>query len=463
MSRKLPGFFWAIAAVMMVARGDLPAADGRRPNILLLLTDQQYGRALGAFQPARDLRTPNLDRLVATGANFTRAYAANPRCVPSRSSLLTGHFPHETGVQENDGAEAPPLTQPLLGKYFSDAGYATAYFGKFHLSVEDNAQRGFAVMAHLGSIGQDAAATDDAIRFLREPHGRPFFLTVSFCNPHNICEYARREALPDGELPAPPDLAACPPAPANPELPAGECDTMVEQKALRAGIADYRYLEAYSADDWRRYRWAYFRMIEKVDAQLGRILAALHDADPGGNTLVVFTSDHGECAGAHGFGEKVVFYEESVLVPFVLNWPEHVQPGPRTALVNTGIDLLPTLCDLAGIPRPEGLPGRSLRTLAPGAPPANWRSFVVAENLQEAGAARVHGRMVRTERFKYCVYDRGERRESLFDELADPLEKTNLAYDSAYRSQIDRCRSHLREHAGSFRDATALALLANLP
>ncbi|HVZ63773.1 MAG TPA: sulfatase-like hydrolase/transferase [Lacunisphaera sp.] len=448
---------------MIVARGDLRAADGPRPNIVLLITDQQYGRALGAFLPARELQTPNLDRLTATGANFTRAYAANPRCVPSRSSLFTGHYPHETRVQENDGAEARGFTQPLLGRYFSDAGYATAYFGKFHLPVEDATQRGFQQMAHLGSIGQDAAATADAVRFLREPHARPFFLTVSFCNPHNICEYARREALPDGEVPAPPNLAACPPAPGNPDLPVGECDTMIEQKALRAAIADYRYLEAYSADDWRRYRWAYYRMIEKVDAQVGLILAALRDADPGGNTLVVFTSDHGECGGAHGFGEKVVFYEESVRVPFVLTWPEHIQPGQRTALVNTGIDLLPTLCDFAGIPRPAGLSGHSVRTLAPGAAPADWRNFVVAENLQEAGAARVHGRMVRTDRFKYCVYDRGQRRESLFDEIADSLEKTNLAYDPTYRAQVELSRSYLREHAGLYGDATALALLANLP
>jgi arylsulfatase A-like enzyme len=459
MSRKLPGFVRvALAALALAPAGALAAADGR-PNIVVIITDQQFGRASGTFLSAAEIRTPNMDRLAATGATFTRAYAANPRCAPSRSSLLTGRFPHETGVQENEGPESKPFAYPLLGKYFADAGYATAYFGKFHVPVDDPAQRGFQAMAHLRSIGEDAAATDDAVRFLGERRSQPFFLTLSFCNPHNICEYARKEPLPDGELPPPPDVAACPPAPLNPELPAGECDAMIEQKALRAGIADYRYLESYTPDDWRRYRWAYYRLIEKVDAQIGQVLAALRATPAGNNTLVVFTSDHGECAGAHGFGEKVVFYEESVLVPFVLNWPGHVAPATRAALVNTGVDLLPTLCDFAGIPPPPDLPGRSVRALTSGTEPAGWRKFIVSENLQEAGPARVHGRMVRTDRFKYCVYDRGERRESLFDEVADPLEKTNLAYDPAHRGNVEQCRALLREHAELHGDATALALL----
>jgi arylsulfatase A-like enzyme len=461
MSRKLPALARvALAAVALAAAGSLAAAGGR-PNIVLIITDQQFGRAFGAFLPAREIRTPNMDRLAATGATFTRAFAANPRCAPSRSSIFTGHFPHETGVQENEGAEARPFAYPLLGKYFADAGYDTGYFGKFHIPVEDAAQRGFRTMAHLRSVGQDAAAADDAVRFIAEQRTQPFFLTVSFCNPHNICEYARQEALPDGDLPAPPDVAAWPPAPPNPDLPAGECDPMVEQKTLRAGVADYRYLEAYTPDDWRRYRWAYYRLIEKVDAQIGLVLAALRAAHLEGDTLVVFTSDHGECAGAHGFGEKVVFYEESVLVPFVLNWPGHVEPGRRPAFVNTGIDLFPTLCEFAGISPPADLPGRSVRVLTHGSEPADWRKFIVSENLQEAGPARVNGRMVRTDRFKYCVYDRGTRRESLFDEAADSLETVNLAADPAHRRDLEQCRALLREHAELYRDSTALALLAN--
>jgi choline-sulfatase len=347
----------------------------------------------------------------------------------------------------------------LLGKYFSDAGYETAYFGKFHVPVTDAAQRGFATMAHLRSTGMDEEATADAIRFLGAPHGRPFLLTVSYCNPHNICEYARADPLPDGALPPPPPPENCPPPPPNPGLPADECDTMVEQKALRAGIADYRLLEKYTLDDWRRYRWAYYRLIEKVDAQIGRVLAALRAGQGGENTLIIFTSDHGECAGAHGFGEKVVFYEESVLVPFVLAWSGHIEPGRRAALVNTGVDLLPTLCDFAGIPPPPGLPGRSVRVLTSGPEPADWRRCVVSENLQEAGDARVAGRMVRTDRFKYCLYDRGARRESLFDEVDDPLETRNLASEPRHRDDVAQARSLLRAHGRQYGDAAALALL----
>src|SRR6185436_8764125 len=109
----------------------------------------------------------------------------------------------------------------------------------------------------------------------------------------------------------------------------------------------------------------YYRMIEKVDGQIGRVLGALDALGPAGrNTLVVFTSDHGECAGAHGFSEKVVFYEESVRVPLILAWPGRIASGRREQLVNTGVDLLPTLLDFAGLAAVPGLPGRSLRPLA---------------------------------------------------------------------------------------------------
>lgn len=431
----------------------------RPPNVLLIITDQQYGRAFGSFLPPGEISTPNMDRLAAIGMTFTRAYASNPRCMPSRSSMFSGRHPHETQVQENNGYPENAFSYPLLGRYFSDAGYDTAYFGKFHIPVSDEAQRGFKTTAHLRSTGMDRNVTKDAVRYLGSRGGQPFFLTVSFCNPHNICEYARAEPLPDGSLPPPPALADCPPPPRNPNLPRDECDTMVEQKALRAGIPDYRLLEKYTAADWQRYRWAYYRLIEKVDAQLGEILAALQAANAEKDTLIVFTSDHGECAGAHGFGEKVVFYEESVLVPFVLTWPGHVERRQNAAFVNTGIDLLPTLCDFARIPVPAGLPGRSVRPLTHGAAPADWPSHVVVENVQEAGAARIDGRMVRTAEFKYCIFNRGVRCESLFDEVNDPFETTNLAYLPQHQSHVQQARQLLREHGHRHADTVALACL----
>lgn len=246
----------------------------------------------------------------------------------------------------------------------------------------------------------------------------------------------------------------------NLALPRHECDTLVEQKALRATLPEYAVLEKYSPDDWRRYRWAYYRMIEKVDAYLGRVLDALHAADP--NAVVVFTSDHGECAGAHGFSEKVVFYEESVRVPFVLTWPGHITAGRSAAFVNTGTDLMPTLLDLCGLPAATGLPGRSVRPVTAGVTPADWPDHVVSENLMRAGDTPINGRMIRTAQFKYCIYDRGTSRESLFDEIKDPLEQTNLAADLAYAQPLGHCRERLRAHARRYHDTVAEACLSRL-
>jgi arylsulfatase A-like enzyme len=450
---------WRWAAFAFLATAASTAAAGRPPKGVGFINVQHQGGAIAALRGERDLRTPNLDRLAARGITFTRAYAANPRCAPSRSSLFTGYYPHQTGVQENDPPTPYPFTYPLLGRYFTDAGYRTAYFGKLHIPVPEGAQRGFERMAHLRSIGQDEDATRDAVAFLRASRD-PFLLVVSYCNPHNICEFGRNEPLPDGPIGALPAVPACPPAVPNPDLPRSEADAMVEQRALRATEPDYRVLEKYTPDDWRRYRWAYFRMIEKVDAQIGRVLDALRAAGEENNTLIVFTSDHGETAGAHGFSEKVVFYEESVRVPLMLSWPREIPPARSANLVNTGIDLAPTLLDFGGIAGPSSLPGRSLRPLAAGRSSGSWRDYVVSENLMMAGKTPVNGRMVRTARYKYCVYDRGARRESLFDERDDPLEKVNLAGDPAHAAELHAARALLAEHARQTHDTVAEACLA---
>ena len=446
---------WLVIALVLAL--DVVAAE-RRPNVLLVLTDQHQADALGALGRA-GLSTPHLDGLVHLGTAFTRAYVANPRCVPSRSSLFSGHFPHQTGIQENDPELPGGFRTPLLGRHFADAGYATGYFGKFHIPVADSQQAGFAQMAHLRSSGQDEAATKAAAAFLAGVR-EPFLLVVSYCNPHNICEFGRDEPLPDGPIGRPAALADCPPPVPNPDLPADEADAIVEQRRLRATLAEYRLLEKYSADDWRRYRWAYHRMIEKVDAHIGRVLEALRASGYGGNTLIAFTSDHGETAGAHGFSEKVVFYEESVRVPLILSWPGVIVPGRRDELVNTGIDVLPTLLDFAGVPAPPRLPGRSLRPLTTSAARADWRTYIVSQNLMLARQTRVNGRMVRAARFKYCVYDRGTLRESLFDLVNDPLEMRNLVREPTWTAELARARAMLAEHAREQRDTVAAAILS---
>jgi arylsulfatase A-like enzyme len=223
----------------------------------------------------------------------------------------------------------------------------------------------------------------------------------------------------------------------------------------------------FSATDWRKQRWGYYRMIEKVDAEIGKVLAALHDAGLENNTLVVFTSDHGECAGAHGFNQKTVLYEESARVPLIVSFPGKIKQGAADPLVNTGIDLLPTMLDFAGLEIPKQFPGRSLRSLASGQPVADWREYVVVENdLDQAGIIdgvkpRMSGRMVRTERYKYCVYSHGNQRESLVDLQTDPGEMVNLATDPAHRKTLLQHRALLTQFGEEHHDPLIAELLAD--
>ena len=445
-----------------------------RPNLLFIMTDQQFAEAMSCRMGDRWVRTPAMDGLAARGMLFSRAYSANPLCMPSRNSIFTGRYPHQTGVTRNDPPSGgrSPADFKQLGAYFHDAGYAAGYSGKWHLTVsaKNTAAHGFEMLKGLGD-NTDAQVTDGALRFLARNKEKPFLLVASYLNPHNICEWARRlsgrkQALSCGEIGEPPAADLLPPPPANLELPAGEPDGMtLIRRAYQVPNGPFPVSE-YTSDDWRRHRWGYYRMIEKVDGEIGRLLAAVRAAGLESNTVVVFTSDHGECAGAHRFNQKTVLYEESARVPLIVSWPGHTPAGTCDRLINTGVDILPTLLQAAGLPVPAELPGLSLWPLALGGSASAWRDHVVVENdMCQTGQVdgfkpEMQGRMVRTDRFKYCLYSHGERRESLVDLQADPQEMKNLAADPAHRDELLRHRQLLAEFARSQQDAQAESMLA---
>jgi choline-sulfatase len=195
-----------LSVCALAATGLLHAAS--RPNVLVILTDEQFAEALSCRQGDRYLRTPQMDSLAARGVSFTRAYVANPLCVPSRTALLTGRYPHETGVQTNEVAPFDTATFPTVGTYFQRAGYDTGYVGKWHLNVpaENSSASGFNYAANLirNTKGGDVGTPPAAAEFLQRKRNQPFLLFVSFLNPHNICEWARNEKLPDGDIGPPP-------------------------------------------------------------------------------------------------------------------------------------------------------------------------------------------------------------------------------------------------------------------
>jgi choline-sulfatase len=453
-----------LAVLLLLPLPTLPAA-GQRPNIVFIIVDQLLADAMSCRMGTQFLHTPAMDGLAKSGQSFTRAYSANPLCMPSRNSMFTGRYPHETKVTQNASVKLDPAEFVNLGDYFNQAGYRTAYFGKRHLCF--NVDKSFQVAGSEPTKGNHdiqtlAAATD----FISKKPEQPFLLVVSFINPHNVCELARGENLPDGAIGEAPAQELCPPAPANLAPQQNEPDTMtIMRKAYQA--SPLFPVGNFTRKNWRELRWGYYRLIEKVDAQIGTLLAALHNAGLDDNTVIVFTSDHGECVGAHGFNQKTVLYEESARVPLIISYPGRTQSGTCDKLVNTGIDLLPTMLDFAGLPVPDKLTGRSLRPLALGETVTAWRDYVVVENDMEQGRstgdfeAVAQGRMIRTERYKYCVYDHGQHRESLVDLQADPGETRNLAGNPEYHQILFDFRDLLASFAKEYNDSLAASMVAD--
>ncbi len=429
------------------------------------MTDQQSADALSCRMGDRWLKTPALDALAARGTFFSRAYAANPLCMPARASIFTGRYPHETGVTDNTKATLDPTEFVNMGTYLQRAGYRTAYFGKWHLAYVEKATatHGWETLStgHL-----DAENADLAVQFLAKKQDRPFALMVSFLNPHNVCQLARDQELDNGAIGEPPPVALRPPPPANLAPPRNEPDSMIR---MRAGYhANPMFpVGGFSPERWQTLRWGYYRLIEKVDAEIGRVLAALHRAGLEDNTLVIFCADHGECAGAHGLNQKTVFYEESARVPMIVSLPGQRVARVSDRFVNVGLDVLPTMLELAGAKIPSKLRGLSLRAPAAGEAVPAWRDHVVVENnMSQAGVVgdsvpMTEGRMIRTDRYKYCVYAYGEHRESLVDLQKDPGEMTDLARDPAYRDVVLEYRERLRQAAHENGDALVATILAD--
>lgn len=360
---------------------DSAEASERRPNIVLIMTDTQGANIVGCYGRP-ELRTPNIDRLAAEGVQFTRAHTTCPVCSPARAALFTGLHANVNGIWANH----LPLgdTCKNLGRRFRDNGYQTAYMGKWHLSGHDYFDTGICPdgwddaywydgKRYLDNLSDEEIAlwrtglqniddlrrhritapftwahrvSDRAIRFL-EANGSadaPFLLTVSYDEPHGPY--------------------TCPPEFVEPFL-------------------NYRYDIGASADDdlagkpahhrlWRDHmRGAaaktapgamamYFGCNSFVDAEIGRVLDAVQRHAPG-NTIVVYTSDHGDLMGAHTmWGKGPCMYEEITRIPFIVRLPDGRRSGVRDNALVTHIDLLPTFLEAAGLPVPPALPGRSL-------------------------------------------------------------------------------------------------------
>ncbi|WP_342991110.1 MULTISPECIES: sulfatase family protein [Bacteroides] len=411
-----------------------------RPNILYIMTDQQTATAMSCAGN-KNLQTPNMDKLAQRGVRFANAYCALPLSGPSRASMFTGHTPGEVGLQENGTPMPDSLRNNTLGSLVKQAGYTTAYAGKWHVhtnSLPDKHAFGFEKIHEHNDLGLAEAC----VKFLRRKHRNPFFLVASFDNPHNICEYARKQPMPYATVKEP-AIEECPNLPANHLVTPYDASVIAYEKNL---IFRHYPTRDYTSDDWRRYLNAYYRLVEHVDREIGKIVDEIDRQNLWKNTVIIFTSDHGDGAAAHQWNQKTVLYEEVINVPFIVCLPGGKHAGKvLPQLINNGIDLMPSICDWAGAKLPQGRQGISFRSIAEsGNTQLKHQAYVVTETAFHQGGG-TQGWAVRTERYKYVLYEAGKNREMLYDMQTDRGEMSNLAIESRYKEILETHRQILRE------------------
>ena len=365
------------------------------PNLLFLFTDEQRADTMAAYGNRR-IQTPNLNKLAAESVVVEQAYVTQPVCTPSRSSIMTGLWPHTNGCTENNVPLSPDT--PCLPEMVQ-ADYASAYHGKWHLGDEIFAQHGFDEWRAIEDgyvgyyrAGRDRAARSDyhhsligrgltpangsafgrgeatrlpeeygkpaflareASRFIRENKGRPFILYVNFLEPHMPFFGPRDDQHDPAEVTLPANFD-------NPPTDAQPIKARAIQRLYRENGFGGNPLETEA--DWRRLIANYWGLCSLVDTHVGAILDTLDDCGLRDNTIVVYTSDHGDMMGSHRLLAKCVMFEEAVRVPLLLRLPGQGD-GRRVTGPVSQIDLVPTLLDLMGEPIPDHLEGQSIRGL----------------------------------------------------------------------------------------------------
>jgi len=445
---RVAGGVAAAASLPACASAPRPQKTTRSPNVIYAFSDEHRWQSM-SFAELPEVRTPNMKRLAAQGMNFTHCISNYPVCSPHRAMLMTGRWPHQQGMIDNN----LPLRsdEVTLGKVFKAAGYDTAYIGKWHLGGTRAEPFGFdwsliwsGTNNHwdrsryhprdaqpIQPKGYNATLmTDQALEYIEAHRDAPFFLMLSWNPPHSkfTDPPPEKKALyPEGSLGWRTNVA--------PKTRSG--------KEVDGAI--------WNRNSWPHYQ-GYHAHISAIDDELGRIMAKLDELGLADDTILVYSSDHGSMMGSHGLGSKRQPYEESIRVPFLIRWPSVIPTQTTSSVLFGSIDIMPTLCGLAGLPVPATCMGQDFSCILRGKKgPDPEAQFLMHISKKNASQGEKHPapifRGLRTRRYTYALYP--ERPWCLFDNRQDPYQHLNLINDpstAGLREDLNETlRAFLRE------------------
>ena len=444
-------------------------------NILLIHSDQHRYDCVAAHGQ-RDIHTPNLDRLCAEGTTFSRAYSTIPICTPARASLLTGAWPTTHGsfsipTSELNRAARPEL--PTLFPLLKEQGYRTGWVGKYHRELEcdePGAPEGvdaFVPLWHYGKMcereGIPAAPTthglfgdenttqspdqssiawqaDNVIRLLGDGSSeQPQIVRWDPPEPHLPCR-------PTSEFAGRYDAAAIPPWSSFPDSLEDKPGILRRQREIW-GLNDWTW------DDWAPLVRLYYGMITEMDHHIGRVLDHLEATGQADDTLVIYSTDHGDFMGGHGLMDKhFSFYDDIARIPLVIRAPGQLEPGRTSeAFASGSIDIARTILEAAGVEAPESFVGQDLVALAAGQ--ATPRTYAYAQYFgTESGAYSC--RMIRDARYKFVYHPVGDCHE-FYDLETDPGELDNKIDDPALAPEIKRLKAQIYDEMKAAGDRLA--------
>lgn len=433
----------SVGAVLLTLCAAPSHAADRKPNFVFVYTDDHRWDAVGVVQKEQDKRarfpwfkSPHLDRLATEGVRFRNAFVTLSLCSPSRAAFLTGRYNQANGITNN----SKPLPKDAVthATLLREAGYKTAYVGKWHMGNQGGPRPGFDYSASFVGQGRyqncpfeidgvvtptngwvDSVSTDLAIKWMRENREKPFSVVVGFKSPHsprggnNLPERLRKLYADETSRPTP-----------NCGVPAIFHKKDPATDKYPTGLADNAvHLE-------------YLRHIAGVDENVGRLLGALDELKLTDDTVVVYTSDNGYYLGEHCSGDKRSLYDESLRIPLLVRYPRLFGKGKLVDDLVLNIDLAPTFLDLAGVKVPVAMQGASWKELAAGRKPASWRSAFFAEYYKELGDVPTCYAL-RTTTHKLVKYPGHPEWTEVFDLAADPYEIKNLAADKQLSAKLE--------------------------